>query len=286
MPELAPSLLYGCITHGPLWVEMPPGVELLRLGAAQDTVAGGHALRDLAPEWEAHHPVVGGTIGAFAMKALVLRQPQRPARVGLCQYRKFVTRARVARERARGYYRVMEALPRRDVDAARLAGWLQPGDAAFVVCPPFRMHREGGYLGQYGSHHFAEDFLRFTAEAVELGVIDGREAARFMAETVFIPGGVELGVYPTDFWLPAITAIEDVIRVCVRRYPTTREGTQARVWAYCAERLGSWLLVRHFRGGSAAADPPWRWPWHWRRRVAGHMNLVLDDGQAQYHVGH
>lgn len=284
MREAAPSLLYGCITHVPPWVEMPAFVSLIRLGAAQDTVAGGHTLRELAPEWEPHHPVVGGTVGAFALKALLLRSAERPAQVGVCQYRKFVSRERVARQRARGY-KVMEALPRGDVDADRLARWLQPGGAPFVICPPFRMAREGGYLGQYGSHHFAEDLLRFTAEAVELGVLGGREAADFLAESVFIPGGVELGVYPTDFWLPAITAVEDVVRACVRRHPTSREGTQARVWAYCAERLGSWLLVRHFRGADRRPDPPWWSPTHWRRRVAGHMNLILDEGQAQYHVG-
>lgn len=285
MPAAPPSLLYGCITHVPPWVEMPAFVTTIRLGQAQDSVAGGYALRELAPDWEPHHPVVGGTVGAFALKALLLRLPERPARVGVCQYRKFVTRARVARQRARGY-KVMEALPRDEVDAERLADWLRPGDADFVVCPPFSMRKEDGYLGQYGAHHYAEDFLRFTAEAVERGVVAGRDAAHFMAEPVFIPGGVELGVYPTDFWLPAITAIEDVVRACVQRYPTAREGTQARVWAYCAERLGSWLLLQHFRGGRRDGDPPWWSPTHWRRRVAGHMNLILDRRQAQYHVGH
>jgi len=285
MAAAAPaSLLYGCITHVEPWFELPGGVTLIRLGEAQDGPYGGYSLRELAPEWEPHHPVIGGAAGAFALKALLLRQPVRPARVGVCQYRKFVSPKRVGRARATGY-KVMDLVPRSQVTPAALAQWLQPGPQFFLVCPPLDLHREGGCLGQYGAQHHAEDLLRFTAEAVAQGVIAGRDAERFLGEPILFPGGVELGVYPADFWLDSIGAIENVVRACVQRYPTARSGTQGRVWAYCAERLGSWLVVREFD----RRLPRSRWVRltmaRWRRAYAGAMNLVVEDGELRYRVG-
>jgi len=279
----APSLLYACITHVPLWFEFPPFVTPIRLGNAQDSVAGGYALRDVAPEWEPHHPVIGGTAGTFALKALLRRMPDRPARVGICQYRKFVSRRRASRIPTAGY-RVMNAVELEHVTPARLVEWLTPGDEPFLVCPPLAM-RKLGYLGQYGRAHHAEDFLRFAAEAVEQGVLGSREAARFMAEPTFIPGGIELGVFPTDFWLDSVDALESVVRACIARYPIARSGAQARVWAFCAERLGSWLLLRHFRGGRRTEGLTWWLPTHWRRRYVGYMNLIVEGGDREYRPG-
>jgi len=284
MPVAAAAVLYGCVTHVEPWFELPEGVELIRLGAAQDGAGAGHTLRELAPQWEPHHPVIGGAAGSFALKALVLRQAVRPAFVGVCQYRKFVSPGRVSDQRAQGY-KVMDVVARERVTREALRAWLQPGRHGFLVCPPFSMHREAGYLGQYGTHHHGEDFLRFTAEAVEQGALTGREAADFMREDVFFPGGVELGVYPTDFWLEGIGAIERVIEACVRRYPTSRTGTQGRVWAYCAERLGSWQLVREFRRVRPCGRIRRLEIAQWRRHFAGHMNLVVEAGERQYRVG-
>ncbi|MBI5717556.1 MAG: hypothetical protein HZC37_07710 [Burkholderiales bacterium] len=284
MPPAA-AVLYGCITHVEPWFELPDDVALIRLGAAQDGAVAGHTLRELAPQWEPFHPVIGGAAGSFALKALLLRQAVRPAFVGVCQYRKFVSPGRVSETRARGY-KVMDAVPREQVTRAALEGWLQqPGPHGFLVCPPFSMHREAGYLGQYGTHHHAEDLLRFTAEAVVQGALSGREAAEFMREPVFFPGGIELGVYPADFWLEGIDAIERVIEACVRRYPTARTGTQGRVWAYCAERLGSWQLVREFRRRQPCAGIRRLEIARWRQRFAGRMNLVVEAGESRYQVG-
>ena len=60
------GLVYACFTHVPLTLALPPYVVPIYLGAAQH--AGALNLRDLAPEWEPHHPVLGSTAGAFALK--------------------------------------------------------------------------------------------------------------------------------------------------------------------------------------------------------------------------
>jgi hypothetical protein len=69
------GLVYACLTHVPLSLELPPWVVPIYLGAAQHP--GALNLRELAPEWEPHHPSLGSTAGAFALKNLVReRHPQ------------------------------------------------------------------------------------------------------------------------------------------------------------------------------------------------------------------
>ena len=107
--------------------------------------------------------------------------------------------------------------------------------------PNWRKHSD--YLEQYGRVHYPQDLLRFAAEAVEQQLLDKAEAVRFLGEELMLPGGIELGVFPADFWLRSVAAIESVVRACVQRYDVVREGYDARAWAFCVERLGSYLVL-------------------------------------------
>jgi hypothetical protein len=107
-----------------------------------------------------------------------------------------------------------------------------------------------------------------------------------------VPGGIELGVFPADFWLPAVAQQEAVVRRCIARHPVPDEGYQRSAWAFCAERLGSWFLLRHFRGRTVMDRVarmrerigPWV-PGHWSRRWVGRLNLVDLEGRADYVPG-
>src|SRR5262249_45346908 len=112
--------------------------------------------------------------------------------------------------------------------------------------------------------------------AVELGVLSKQDVHPFFAERLFFPGGVELGFFPADFWLRSITALETVVRACVYRYPTRREGMQGRIWSFCMERLGSYLLIQHLRQHHGSDE--------WTR-FTGHLNLVTEDGSLDYVPG-
>ncbi|MEK1904332.1 MAG: hypothetical protein AAAB13_01000, partial [Pseudomonas sp.] len=66
----AENLFYACLTHVPLEMDFPEYVTPIYMGEAQ--APGRLNLRDLAPEWEPYHPVLGATAGAFALKNLLL----------------------------------------------------------------------------------------------------------------------------------------------------------------------------------------------------------------------
>ena len=111
----------------------------------------------------------------------------------------------------------------------------------------------------------------------------------FFREDVIVPGGVELGVYPASFWLASTDSVERVVRACVAKHATVRDGYQARLWSFCSERLGSWLLLKRLRAEVAATPGSgieWLGRMRWRRRFVGQLNLVTDsDAHAGYAGG-
>ena len=72
MVTVDPGLVYACITHVPLWLELPPWVVALHLGDAQGE--GRLNLRDVAPDWV--HPRLG--ISVATLLAGLVDQPIRP----------------------------------------------------------------------------------------------------------------------------------------------------------------------------------------------------------------
>lgn len=264
------GVVYGCVTHVPLWIDFPAYVTPIYLGAAQGP--GRMNLRDLAPEWEPHHPVLGGAAGLFALKNLVLQRPG-TTRVGVGQYRKFVTRQRIGV--ASATYQVMDILSKQQLLEQDLFDLMLPGDASFLTGQPGSFTLNGvsfDYLYQYKDVHHVEDFLRFTAAAVELGALDKQDVHPFFSEKIFFPGGIELGYYPVDFWVKGVTALEAVARFCIQRYPIPRQGAQARSWAFCIERLGSFMLLKHLR--SQGLQSPF-----------GYLNLITEELGMDYVPG-
>ena len=280
-------LAYGCLTHVPLTTDFPAFVEPILLGEAQ--TEGGLNLRELAPEWEPYHPILGGLAGTFAMKNHVLRNHPGATQVGLCQYRKFVSNRRISRTVAPSY-KAMDLVSRQSLSRELLGEVMRPASdwlvARPLLLPNWRKHSD--YLEQYGRVHQPQDLLRFTAEAVEQQLLDKIEADRFLREEMMLPGGIELGVFPADFWLRNVTAIESVVRACVQRYRAVREGYDARAWAFCVERLGSYLVLRQLRTLPGVElrlfGLRWASPNHWSRRFGGRLNLLTDDAD-DYVIG-
>lgn len=283
------KIVYGCITHVPLWVQYPDFVTPIHLGKTQG--AGKLNLRDWAPDWEPYHPIIGGTAGAFALKNYILRKYPKAEKVGICQFRKFVTREKIS-NRGAASYRVMKMVDKDKLPVGFLREKMEPSGEAFLVSPPRRfggLTGSSGLLRQYHKSHLVQDFLHFTGEAIELGILERDEVQDFFEEKIFIPGGIELGVYDADFWLKTISSIEQVLLACIKRQYPMRAGYQARALSFCAERLGSYLLLKHFR----ALESNRHWlerlikPRNsdWKRKFVGHLNLIVDTGQSDYVAG-
>ena len=273
------SLVYGCLTHVPLGVSFPSYVTPIYLGEAQGE--GRLNLRDLAPEWEEYHPFLGGLAGTFALKNHILSSRPSAKRVGVCQYRKFVSRIKAGWPSKN--FGTMLALSKQEFAFLDPDALMAPGNEDFLVGEPghFILNANGvsmDYLEQYNLCHHAEDLLRLTAEAVASGILEKQNAVSFLRETIFFTGGIELGVFPADFWIRTVEAIEVIVRACFRRFSDVRrEGYQARNWAFCVERLGSYLLLTHLR--ETYPEP------HWRTQFVGHLHLINEDENLMYVPG-
>jgi len=269
---VADDLLYVCFTHVPLSVQFPSFVSTICLGDAQGP--GKINLRDLAPEWEQYHPLLGATAGSFALKNYLVAHGSQARRVGICQYRKFVSNRKISSTVASNY-QLMDIVEQGSLNESALAEVMWPGDRDFLLGQLGAV--AGNYFNQYKDVHVTEDFLRFTAAAVELCALDKNEVMPFFSQQAFAPGGVEIGVLPVDFWIDSITKIEAVVRECVTRFPLRRGGYQTRSWAFCAERLGSYYLLRHLVSTFG--------PEGWRAQMTGQLNLVTVGERSTYVPG-
>jgi hypothetical protein len=251
------SFYYACVTHVPLWLEFPSFVVPIYLGESQRD--GKLNSRDLAPEWELHHPKLGGTVGTFALKNYIQKNCPNVTKVGICSYRRFISRTVIGKDQKINL-RTMFGKPtssrwfgkptsskcfisKADLLTFDLPTLMLPDNSAFLIS----CTKVPGYLRQYSHAHCAEDLLRFAAEAVEQGVLARSDIPLFFDEKIFFVGGLDLGVFPAEFWIRAVSAIEAVILCCIKRSPVRREGYQARALSFCAERLGSYILMRHLQ---------------------------------------
>ncbi|WP_034296367.1 hypothetical protein [Herbaspirillum sp. RV1423] len=267
------ELVYGCITHVELPIRFPDFVTPIYLGESQ--AEGRLNLRELAPQWVPYHPIVGGMVGNFALRNYILKHHPNVKRIGVCMYRKFISRERISGVPAQDNW-MMDVVSNKELERQSFDSMLDPGSSDLLIgktCGFVVDGQSAGYLKHYGRAHHIEDMLRFTAAAVELGVLHSDEVERFFDERVFFMGGVELGVFPADFWLKSIADIEAVAWACVQRYQVKREAYQSRAWAFCAERLGSYLLLRYLRAVCGGDN---------YEQFMGQLNLITQDDQKLY----
>jgi len=267
------ELVYGCITHVELPIRFPDFVTPIYLGESQ--APGRMNLRDLAPQWVPYHPIVGGMVGNFALRNYILEHHPKVKRIGVCMYRKFISRERISGVPAEDNW-MMDVVSDKELERQSFDSMLDPGAGDLLVgktCGFLSDGQSAGYLKHYARAHHVEDLLRFAAAAVELGVLHANEVELFFDERVFFMGGVELGVFPAAFWLQSIADIEAVAWACVQRYEVKREGYQSRAWAFCAERLGSYLLLRYLRSICGGDN---------FEQYMGQLNLITRGDQTLY----
>lgn len=199
---------------------------------------------DLSDELSFYYPFLGGTAGAFAILDIVRGGKldcQQEDRVMIFQQAKLVVSKKMGWV-SRNYpgMRLLNTINSVGVDITKVAG-----DENFLIPEPFRMN--GGLMRQYAQHHYLPDFLKYLAVAVEEGVLTQPQAIALCNSEIFIPGGSFLGVFPIDFYLKTTELIKRVTHLYLsRNRPSLFSPYQRIAAAYCAERLGSFLLIEHF----------------------------------------
>ena len=157
---------------------------------------------------------------------------------------------------------------------AELSVFIPRADLEFLVAQP--VYFENSIIGQYAACHHRRDILDYTSLAVELGVLDSNSASKFLAAKHFIPGGVELGIFPKSWLIHTLSGIELVGRQFLYRYGNRLkkyDSYQIRAVGFLSERLGSFLLIRHLMGKYSNNIPG---------DIFGYMTIIAEDDSSYF----
>lgn len=192
---------------------------------------------------EALHDKLAGSMGSLAIHRYLSGLAQRDRLLTIWQYRKFITKE-VLGKRSPNF----PGMNLTSVDDMASVNLTDPETLAheYITAIPWKI---SSIAYQYLLSHNFIDFLRHTALAIESGVIDQKKTLDYMNEGQIVPGGMELGTYPVEWWLEAFDKVSRPSLIFAERYLpfNTNDPYQRRAIAFCQERLGSHVLVNRIK---------------------------------------
>jgi hypothetical protein len=230
--------------------------------------------------WHEARPIAFGAAGAYAVPAAIERFADGAELIELSSQRKRVllspegVGSQVYRTSTASIRELSteECKARTDIPAV----FMPPNDSGFLVSHP--RYYELPLSGLYNREFHFVDILDYTSIAIELGVLDNKSAAEFMAIQKIIPAGTELGIFPTSWLLSALTTLERVGREFLNRHGNrirTYNIYQVRAVGFLSECLGSFLLLRHLADLHSGNIPA---------NVFGYMTCITENDQP-FQVG-
>lgn len=219
--------------------------------------------------WHEARPVAYGAAGMHALPQAIAKLPAEIQLIEISSYRKRILPLEAGRL-SRTYLSMRELTVTEAETAKGLAVFVPTNQEGFLVAAPrpFKM----SVLKQYAKYHHRKDIIDYISLAVSLGVLEEAEASELLAMRVFIPGGVQLGIYPRAWLVEALRQIGSVSREFLYRYRDRVYGydnVQVRAVGYLDERLGSYKLIKYF-GEKYAGKPP--------TDLFGYITTIVEQG--------
>ncbi|ODQ95678.1 hypothetical protein [Mycolicibacterium holsaticum] len=270
---MLPMIRRYCITHEKPLLPESWYDECIALGGFRPDSA--LHVRNLDSFWHEARPVAFGAAGSYVLPIALEKVPGDVELVEISSYRKRILPFPEGTESVR--YPTLRQLNCDRVEReAELATFTPRNGLTFLVSQP--LYFKKSVKSHYATIHHRRDILDYTAIAVEMGVLDADSAAEFLAAKHFIPGGVELGIFPKRWLVQTLSAIEVVGRQFVQRYANRlrRYNTyQIRAVGFLSERLGSFFLIRQLMAEYSNNIPA---------EIFGHMTVMV-EGKSGYSAG-
>lgn len=233
-----------CVTHEP-----PLAPEKLfdyTIGIGEYRPARGQHVSVLDPFWDRMRPFAYGAAGNYVIPRAIDLETLAAELTGIFSHRKIVVRSSIGREAIKyPVYREISASTALQLPADEVR--VRDG-YDFLIGAPVKFPQ--GIVQQYAQMHYAIDLFDYLSIAVQMGVMTPHDVQEFTLDTHFIPGGCELGVYPTPWLYTMLTTLEELGRSFVTRFENrlrTYDGYQVRAVGFLAERLGSYFLLKELR---------------------------------------
>jgi hypothetical protein len=232
-------------------------------------------VRQLDRFWHEARPIAYGAAGTHVLPIAIERFSRAAELIEISSYRKRILPSSEGIESP--LYPTMRELNFGNFGReAELSVFMPRADLEFLVAQP--LYFENSVIGQYAACHHRRDILDYTSLAIEMGVLDSNSASEFLAAKHFIPGGVELGIYPRPWLIHVLSRIELVGRQFLYRYGNRLkkyDRLQIRAVGFLSERLGSFFLMRHLMekySNNIPAD------------IFGYITVIV-EGNSSYYAG-
>jgi len=228
-------------------------------------------VKQLDRYWHEARPLAYGAAGSHVLPIAIKRLPLNAQLIEISSYRKKILPSPEGIE-APSYPTMRELSLQGILNQTELSAFIPKADFEFLVAQP--RYFKKSIIGQYAACHHRQDILDYTSIAVEMGVLNSDSASIFLASKHFIPGGVELGIYPADWLTQTLSNIESVSRQFLNRYRVRLEkynAYQVRAIGFLSERLGSFLLIRHLTTQYSNKIPT---------EIFGYMSVIVADSSG------
>lgn len=267
-PGPAPMIHRFCVTHKkPLlperWYD-----DCIALGDFQPDSAS--HVRQLDQFWHEARPVAYGTAGTHVLPIAIEKFAGDADLIEVSGFRKRILPSAEGIESI--LYSGLRELRFGDFEEKEQLSIFTPrAGVEFLVAHP--LYFENSIVEQQIllRHYGRRDLDDYTSIAIEMGVLDENSASEFKAAKYFIPGGVELGIYPKAWLARQLSGMELVARQFLTRFRDRVEkydAVQVRAVCFLGECIGSFLLIRHLMetySNNIPAD------------IFGYVTVILED---------
>ncbi|WP_426050868.1 hypothetical protein [Brevundimonas sp. SL161] len=248
--------------------QLPEGSRIMWINPVMPDNPGGLDIiagYDFFENPEILHDKLSGCLGSLAVHRYLSAQTSFERSVTIWQYRKFVSLEPFGR--ASPNYPGMHLVTSAEMEPAQLAHPERLG-YDYIFVKPLAIN---GIAHQYIRSHNAIDFLRYTLLMLQTGVLGQKQTMHYMNQQHLIPGGMELGTYPTAWWLEAYEKLSRPTLAFADQFSAFQpdDAYQRRAIAFCQERLGSYLLLSRALELKASGTT--------ERNVFGIMHTVTQD---------
>lgn len=256
------SNLTFIVTHGPMPLyPIRDDVHLVWLSReAPPTDIGNPVIRayDLFDTPEQTHQRLSGSMGSIATFRHLETLTEKPERVTVSQYRKFNSKtpfglphSHFKKIPASSYFgmQILDPSITTPIDP-----FPSGTDTPFVVSPR-RKFRDA--MSQHASAHEIDNLLLLVVAGIRSGGLTREEGLELLQTSFFIPGGLELGTFPYEFWRSAMESMVGAVEFFLEQYwtETLVDGEQTREVSFAMERYGSYLIINHFAKATASGTP-------------------------------
>lgn len=235
-----------CISHKKIQIPLSKDINIIWLGSDEryEENAENFYISKISDEFHAWHNFLGGSSGTFAIEKIISENEKywNPEdKISIIQYRKFISKKPLGKPSK--VYVGMQIISQLDALKINISDVQEPLESDFLLSQPINI--KSTYTN-YSSCHFPSDLLRYIAIAIDTNVISKSESVDFINFPLLIPGGSEFGIYPISVFMDITRKLKLVCLEYLKyHHPASLKGEQRRALAFCNERLGSYLLLKH-----------------------------------------